>query len=1064
MTAESDSPAKAGRSPLPDVPPRVWDGRHVERDPATGNVLVEGTYQAGLKHGRWKRYWPAGQLMQDYAYAHGLRHGPERDWAENGTQVCEGENHRGKRIGTWHWWHDNGAKRCARVYDDKHRQQGPFVHDHADGTPKARGQWLDDKPHGDWTWWDERGYEKLERGFARGTWHGAERAWFAGGVLAIQRTWRDGEKHGEEELYDATGRLTFQGAWSDGCPVGVHVQVDEDGNETRTEHVHGIALARAEDAKLRHKILKKLSKAKDEYAQEEALGNNLEYQEDGRYLYFLWKAGHHDVPGDPDLHRLLAKAHGLFSGADLVAFLTAAAPGRHGPMLETWPRHLDELVLQVYARDPGPLEAAYPKLPARVRDGLDLVRIRFGRDIGPGLRKKGLAAMAKKHATGHGIAGACGWPDDDGRIVERALLDRDTGAPTAHFETLLAPLGGLPAWIEALRPYAFQEAAQRVGRVDFRHFRDVVRTASAEEAARLIDAITLDNLAPERLHHALTEVRDDDVDTTVQIALAVKNTGTHRWPVVCTALLRLAEAGREPPASLLDRFELTAGSPSHSSQWMTDPLRWFDEATQHDPAFRLHYIDRDVGAAVPSTRLQHLAMRSLSPAARRAVIKKRLGDQPINGYATQWFYLLDDDAIWQRAIEAAAGQFSRNHDMAVYGLGELGTKALPALVEQLEKAPPDQKEAWSKAVLVALARATVDDGGFDAAHDRHVRFDAIGEDHKHQYYTVFYERVLYGLPRARAAAVLLNGLRGDAFTRAFAMIGAAPLPDVLEVAFGRLLDEENKLKHEEQQRVRTGLCSLGDARPYVRWILQQGAGGGIHGVLRDAVGGQVFEQIQKDCAAAGQAPARALDHIEKLRRRAAAEGGGGTTLYFLRPREEPAEGYNVIGGPAPGVDATRWPRRDDEPMAHLLTLDVTTVPGIAALVPKGARTVSVFCAQPSMNEAWEPMNDYTQVVFSTEAELAAQPAPPEDLDEVSDVIEPGSFEVVAIEMPASPSRDLGLEVYRASARVAGAPIWLQDDEGGGQFLMQFDEGFIPMNLGDAGVMYVFDNTAFWQCH
>lgn len=30
--------------------------------------------------------------------------------------------------------------------------------------------------------------------------------------------------------------------------------------------------------------------------------------------------------------------------------------------------------------------------------------------------------------------------------------------------------------------------------------------------------------------------------------------------------------------------------------------------------------------------------------------------------------------------------------------------------------------------------------------------------------------------------------------------------------------------------------------------------------------------------------------------------------------------------------------------------------------------------------------------------------------------------------------------------------------------MQFDEGFVDVNLGDMGVMYVFEDSAFWQCH
>lgn len=46
----------------------------------------------------------------------------------------------------------------------------------------------------------------------------------------------------------------------------------------------------------------------------------------------------------------------------------------------------------------------------------------------------------------------------------------------------------------------------------------------------------------------------------------------------------------------------------------------------------------------------------------------------------------------------------------------------------------------------------------------------------------------------------------------------------------------------------------------------------------------------------------------------------------------------------------------------------------------------------------------------------------------------------------------------------GPPMWLQDEACFGEFLMQFDEQFVYMNLGDMGIMYVFADTAFWQCH
>ena len=63
-----------------------------------------------------------------------------------------------------------------------------------------------------------------------------------------------------------------------------------------------------------------------------------------------------------------------------------------------------------------------------------------------------------------------------------------------------------------------------------------------------------------------------------------------------------------------------------------------------------------------------------------------------------------------------------------------------------------------------------------------------------------------------------------------------------------------------------------------------------------------------------------------------------------------------------------------------------------------------------------------------------------------------------------PRRALRSAIYRASARAGGSPIWLQGDEHEGGFLLQFDKEFASINLGDCGIMYVFTDTQFWQCH
>ena len=275
-----------------------------------------------------------------------------------------------------------------------------------------------------------------------------------------------------------------------------------------------------------------------------------------------------------------------------------------------------------------------------------------------------------------------------------------------------------------------------------------------------------------------------------------------------------------------------------------------------------------------------------------------------------------------------------------------------------------------------------------------------------------------------------------------------------------------KIKNEDHAEVvvvgcdsqQAALAALPNPSDWVAWVLQSGGGAGCRDALREAVGDEAFDAIEKAAAAEGVEPVKPLDAIDRLVELAANAGNTGETLHLLRRLDAQANAdLNVIGGAAPGVAAERWPMRDDEPMDHLFTLDLATMPQLAARYD--ARAISVFCFQADYNEAWEPDNDWTAVVFSTEAQIEAGGAPPDAIDPAPQAF----FEVVTIAVDLA-NEELRSKVYQAHARVLGEPIWLQSDEYWGDFIMQFDEGFAHMNLGDMGVMYVFGGTAFWQCH
>lgn len=200
-----------------------------------------------------------------------------------------------------------------------------------------------------------------------------------------------------------------------------------------------------------------------------------------------------------------------------------------------------------------------------------------------------------------------------------------------------------------------------------------------------------------------------------------------------------------------------------------------------------------------------------------------------------------------------------------------------------------------------------------------------------------------------------------------------------------------------------------------------------------------------------------------------------TTITILTSHRRPPEGVSRVGGP--GVElGDRQPRSDDgRPMTHIWTLATADVPALAAAYP-GAAAVSLYILDPQENEAWEPGSGYTALVVlsrddlarpeaePTEQDLSPQHVAAEHVEVASAAFASGYGEEYEGEPDDSPRRKLRAEIYRVHARAGGSPIWLQSDEHDGEFLLQFDEGFADVNLGDCGVMYIFTDEQFWQCH
>jgi hypothetical protein len=676
--------------------------------------------------------------------------------------------------------------------------------------------------------------------------------------------------------------------------------------------------------------------------------------------------------------------------------------------------------------------------------------------------------LAKKHVDGYGLGQRVLWPDKDGRVVEQTVF-RDykyTEAPL--FGDLLALFGTEETWIEAL---AERARAQKDTRLSFRLLRPLLERATPEDLIGYLNVIGLDNDTQDLIGAALTEWRKLDADTLVKIALGVTDTGLRKWPAVSEAILALAAEGRKAPPELVDALPLADESPSYTSSWYSDPVRDLPDDLKKSPPMVFARFPIVPGCAVPRVRRLREALATLP----KDVLTRKLDAQLQMEYgkrvANQFLYLVDDPELWARAFKATEGEQYGHTDASVYGLGDIGERGIPLILALQKKVKgKDWKEGIVKALLVALARTITEKGTFAPALDKHVSFSGIGKDYEYRTYEPFLHRIIHLLPAERAEPLLLEGLASKHFSRAFRMIGSHPTPRVLEAAFTELLARESTFKSEDQTAVGLGIASLPQPKAWVKWILQSGGGGGMKDAFREAIGHAGIGEVEKELAAAGVEKLAEIDQVEKVRQRAAKDGGGSERIYLFRklPGDGHGKDLNRIGGAAPGVDAARWPKLGEDAMTHLFTMDLDTMPELRARVScedgGKPRAVSVFCMSPDDNEAYEAGTDETCVLVSSEAQVAASAEPPAEVQ----MLDPSQFEAIPVNVSPhvwrSRSGDLCSEIYRCSGRALGEPIWLQSPEHVGSLLCQFDDGFVSMNLGDTGVMYVFSDTAFWQCH
>ena len=204
-----------------------------------------------------------------------------------------------------------------------------------------------------------------------------------------------------------------------------------------------------------------------------------------------------------------------------------------------------------------------------------------------------------------------------------------------------------------------------------------------------------------------------------------------------------------------------------------------------------------------------------------------------------------------------------------------------------------------------------------------------------------------------------------------------------------------------------------------------------------------------------------------------------TTIYLLEKKAMPPDSncINRVAGKAIGIPDRKWPKCEGERMEHAITIDLRLIPKVGHSFPDGVVAVSLFVNDLMDNPSYEPMSKEVKVITLKQEDLDSgvnQWEPVKDDDFM--IVDACSFDVHEIEVPvdifneeiyereeSDPILKLSEDIGSCSF-AGGKPIWIQGAQYDKNIIMQFDESLVDMNLGDGGCMYVFEDTAFWQCH
>lgn len=218
------------------------NGYLYENDNKVGEGLLDSL---GRRIGKWKLFFPTGEVRAEGEYIQGLKEGPWKYYYVNGKIEQTGVYKANLSTGQWKWYFADGSIRRDEYYrkgeEDGHAieyDSTGFVINEGDYTDGVKtgfwkltindhteeGSYLDGEKHGEWIWKYDNGQKAFEGEFSAGIPIGKHKYWYRNGQIKMKGEYMAGELQGRWEYYDEIGTLALQMEYESGVAVKINGQ------------------------------------------------------------------------------------------------------------------------------------------------------------------------------------------------------------------------------------------------------------------------------------------------------------------------------------------------------------------------------------------------------------------------------------------------------------------------------------------------------------------------------------------------------------------------------------------------------------------------------------------------------------------------------------------------------------------------------------------------------------------------------------------------------------------------------------------------------------------------